>query len=256
MKISDLSKFRTQPACVLLDLDNTFYSYEPAHRAGIEEVCSAVFDELNLNSRDFLNCFHDARTELKGRIAGTASSHNRLIYFQRAIERAGFGSLPQLVLQLEQSYWRAFLATAKLFPEALEFLDDLRIAGIPSVIITDQVLHVQLRKMLHFDIDRYVGLVVSSEETGFDKPHHSNFEIALAKLGGVEGPVWMVGDDPDKDIAGAKRAIKAITLQRVDSYGQVRTQGEGRPDAAFIDFKSLRRLLQTLKPLVPVACEV
>ena len=77
-----------------------------------------------------------------------------------------------------------------------------------------------------------------SEEIGADKPGAFAFEVALAKLGGVEGPVWFIGDNPEADLAGAKAAINAVTLQKID---------EGRPaspqaDAAFSDFGKLRKL--------------
>ena len=38
MKIHFPEKFRTKPDCVLFDLDNTLYPYDPAHEAALEAV--------------------------------------------------------------------------------------------------------------------------------------------------------------------------------------------------------------------------
>jgi len=246
MKIINPKLFASQPSCVLLDLDNTFYEYAPCHVAGMTAAQAVASTLLNMKPSDFLACFSDAQAELKNRLGKTAASHNRLLYFQRAIERAGLSTQPVAALQMEQAYWRAFLNTAVVFDEALEFLDDLRIAGIPTVIVTDLTAQIQLRKIVHFGLDRYVDLVVTSEEVGTDKPAAGNFELALAKLGGVEGVVWMIGEEPASDIGAARAAVGAVGLQKRHAGVKVFADGPNAPDAVFDTFPELRRLLASL----------
>lgn len=161
-----------------------------------------------------------------------------MLYFQRTIERAGFASQPFAVLQLEQAFWRAYLDAAVLFPHALDFLDDLRISGVPAVIVTDLTAQIQLRKMILLGLDRMVDWLVTSEESGADKPAALGFELALAKLGGVEGPVWFIGDSIEGDMVGAKAAIDAVTLLKVERSAV----SHAAVDASFSDFAALRQL--------------
>lgn len=238
MIIKNAKAFAARPACVLLDLDNTLYDYKVCNDAGMNAARALAQQTLNLAPADFDTCFAAARTELKARLGRTAASHSRLLYFQRTVERAGFGSQPFVVLQLEQAFWRAYLGAARLHSGVLDFLDDLRIAGVPSVIVTDLTTQIQMRKMILLGLDKHIEWLVTSEEIGADKPAALAFEVALAKLGGVEGPVWFIGDSPEADLAGAKAAINAVTLQKID---------EGRAaapnaDAAFSDFGKLRKL--------------
>ena len=238
MIIKNAKAFAARPACVLLDLDNTLYDYKVCNDAGMNAARALAQQTLNLAPADFDTCFAAARTELKARLGRTAASHSRLLYFQRTVERAGFGSQPFGVLQLEQAFWRAYLGAARLHSGVLDFLDDLRIAGVPSVIVTDLTTQIQMRKMILLGLDKHIEWLVTSEEIGADKPAALAFEVALAKLGGVEGPVWFIGDNPEADLAGAKAAINAVTLQKID---------EGRAaapnaDAAFSDFGKLRKL--------------
>lgn len=243
MEMLNPDRFVSLPSCVLLDLDNTLYDYAPAHRRGLAEAMRVAQDQLNISEADFHSCFTDARTEIKDRLGRTAASHHRLLYFQRTIERAGLSSQPLVAMQMDQAYWRAFMAAAELFDQVTDFLDDLRIAGVPIVIVTDLVAHVQFRKILHFGLDRYVDWIVTSEEVGVDKPNAAVFEYALAKLGGVEGAVWMIGEEPRSDIGGARAAVGAIGVQKRHQGVEVFREGPNAPDLIFDHFGELRQLL-------------
>lgn len=242
MIVRNPERFTSKPSCVLLDLDNTIYPYDPAHLSGTAAAEEVAMEQLNLSAADFRSCFHDARIELKNRLGRTAASHNRLLYFQRAIERAGFATQPVTTLQMEQAYWRGFLNAAQPFEGALDFLDDLRIAGIPVVIVTDLTAQIQLRKIIHFGLDRSIDWVVTSEEVGLDKPNPGNFELALAKLGGVEGAIWMIGEEPESDIRGAREAVDAVGIQKRHA-GVPAGEGGSAPDAEFEHYADLRRFL-------------
>ena len=246
MKIFRPELFAKRPACVLLDLDNTLYAYAPCHSEGLASARKLAEQSLNLAAANFDRCFADARSEIKARLGDQAASHHRLLYFQRMLERAGLASRPFEALQLEQAYWRAYIDAARLFPFVMDFLDDLRLGDIPAVIVTDLTAEIQLRKMIALDLDARVDWIVTSEESGHDKPHAASFELALAKLGGVEGPVWMIGDNHACDLVGAKRAIRAITLQNLQPGISPSPEGCPDTDAHFTSFADLRRLLDQL----------
>lgn len=245
MKISNPVVLKSMPRCVLLDLDNTLYAYDPAHQAGMNGVRDHAYSQLRINGADFDSCFEDARTEIKQRLKTSAASHNRLLYFQRTLEKAGLATQPLAALQLEQVYWSAFLAAAALFDEVPEFLDDLRIAGVPVVIVTDLTAQIQLRKVLYFGLHRFLDWVVTSEEAGADKPAPAIFHLALAKIGGVEGAVWMIGDDSAKDIKGARDSLNCFTFLK-STVGRASAPVDENPDVIFETFSELRRLLAQL----------
>lgn len=246
MKILNPIALSEAPSCVLLDLDNTLYEYDPAHTAGMDAVREYAEQQLRISAADFDDCFHAARAEIKQRLGPTGSSHHRLLYFQRTLEKAGLATQPMNALQMEQVYWSAFLSKATLFDEVLEFLDDLRIAGIPAIIVTDLTAQIQLRKLLYFNLNKYVDWMVTSEESGADKPAIGIFHLALAKIGGVEGKVWMIGDDPGKDIAGARDALGCTTLQKVHKLEKFTPDAAATPDAVFSRFGDLRSKLADL----------
>ena len=245
MKIHSKDAFQGRPDCVLLDLDNTLYGVDAPMAAGQQAARDYAKNELSIDADAFDRAFTVSREELKHRLGDTASSHSRLLYFQRTIERAGLATQPFAALQMEQAYWSAFLAEAQLFEEVTDFLDDLRIAGVRVVIVTDLTAQVQHRKMLFFGLHRYIDWMVTSEEVKQDKPAPEIFELALAKLGGVEGHIWMIGDNASGDIIGARQAVGAATIQKLHA-GVEEGKGDTQPDATFTHFSDLRRFFSGL----------
>ena len=62
----------------------------------------------------------------------------------------------------------------------------------------------------------FVDNVISSANAGYEKPHPAIFDLAR-KLFGDPKEVWMVGDNPQDDVEGARTVgIPAILVQRPD----------------------------------------
>lgn len=229
----------------MFDTDNTLYPYDPAHAAAISAVRTKVMTTFSIKAEDFDSAFKQARDQVKTRLKHTASSHSRLLYLQRMLEIMGLGSQVLLALDFEQTYWRTFLSNAILFDEVKELLDDLRLLGIPTAIVTDLTAQIQFRKVVYFGLDHYFDFIVTSEEAGYDKPHEAPFQIALEKMRPKGDCIWMIGDNPVNDIRGAREHINAVTLQKVHEGTPLGT-GENAPDAGFSEFGQLRRLIASL----------
>lgn len=245
IKINNKGCFDRLPDAILFDTDNTLYPYDPAHEAAQCAVRDKVVSMFSVKPDDFDTAFKEARHQVKTRLHHTASSHSRLLYLQRMLEIMGLGSQVLLALDFEQTYWRTFLSNAILFDDVKELLDDLRLLGIPTAIVTDLTAQIQFRKVVYFGLDHYFDYIVTSEEAGFDKPHEAPFQIALEKMRPKGDCIWMIGDNPINDIRGAREKINAITLQKIHDGTPVGT-GKDTPDAVFSEFSELRRLIARL----------
>ena len=249
MKIFNTDQFNQLPDAILFDTDNTLYPYDPAHLAAHGAVREKVIGTLSIRAEDFDKAARDARQQVKSRLAHTAASHNRLLYMQRMLEIMGLGSQVLLALDFEQTYWRTFLTHAILFDEVKELLDDVRLLGIPTAVVTDLTAQIQFRKVVYFGLDHYFDYIVTSEEAGFDKPHEAPFKIALEKMRPKGDRIWMIGDNPINDIRGAREKINAITLQKFHEGTAIGT-GVNQPDAAFESFGQLRQMIARLRAQV------
>lgn len=245
IKIYSNERFNRLPDAILFDTDNTLYPYDPAHTAAQKAVRTKVANTFSIQPEEFDKAFKEARQQVKTRLKHTASSHSRLLYLQRMLEILGLGSQVLLALDFEQTYWRTFLSHAVLFDEVKELLDDLRLLGIPTAIVTDLTAQIQFRKVVYFGLDHYFDYIVTSEEAGFDKPHEAPFQIALEKMRPKGNCIWMIGDNPINDIRGGREKINAVTLQKIHA-GVELGMGENAPDASFSAFGELRRLIARL----------
>ena len=245
VKIINPERFTRLPDAFLFDTDNTLYPYDPAHAAAQKAVRDKVAKTFSISHEDFDKAFKEARTQVKARLKHTASSHSRLLYLQRMLEIMGLGSQVLLALDFEQTYWRTFLSNAVLFDGVKELLDEIRLLGIPTAIVTDLTAQIQFRKVVYFGLDHYFDYIVTSEEAGFDKPHEAPFKIALEKMRPKGDCIWMIGDNPVNDIRGGREKINAVVLQKIHAGVEVGT-GMNTADAEFNNFGELRKMLAKL----------
>lgn len=245
MTFRNEERLRRRPDAVLFDTDNTLYAYQPAHEAAMNAVRIKVMKSLSMSADQFNAMFVRARHEVKADLTGKASSHSRLLYFQRMLELVGLRSQVLMALDFEQTYWRTFLSNAKLFDDVKELLDDLRFKGIPTAIVTDLTSQIQFRKIVYFGLDSYFDYIITSEEAGHDKPHRASFDLAIKKMKLSGNCIWMVGDDPVSDLMGARDAVGAIVIQKVHPGVEI-GKGEMEPDLIVHHFRELREFVNNL----------
>ncbi|WP_405859014.1 HAD-IA family hydrolase [Streptomyces sp. NBC_01515] len=99
-----------------------------------------------------------------------------------------------------------------VFPDAVSALEELAAAGWLHVVVSNHVP--ELAGLLRdLGLGRHFAAVVNSSLVGWEKPHRRIFEVALDRAGSP-GRVWMVGDNPVADVAGAQAlGIPAILVR-------------------------------------------
>jgi putative hydrolase of the HAD superfamily len=201
-----------KPDIVLIDIDNTIYPYNSSHQAAIS-VAEKKFRQLFPSSElNFRLEYEKAKLRVKLKLKNTASSHNRLLYFQNIFESNGMGSQFLLSYDLYHTYWNNFLANSELFDYFINFLEALRRLDIKICLVTDLLSEIQFKKVLFHNLDSYIDFIVSSEEVGFDKPKKNIFVSARNKINKNAKVIWMIGDDVEKDMIVAKKSLNAITF--------------------------------------------
>lgn len=189
------------PAALLLDLDDTLYDYAPCERAGRAALAARARQLLGIGEGDFLTAYAGAREAVKLRCA-TPSGHARLLYVHELLHVLG-ASLRH-TRELEHVFWQAYLDAAALRPGAIDLLEWFRAIGGKLAIVTDLTLDVQLRKLAHFGLLDRIDALVASEEVGADKPSPAPFQLAAARLNVALARCTVIGDNDEKDGAGAR----------------------------------------------------
>lgn len=225
---------------IFFDLDDTLYNYQRCHKIALKQCYKFLKKYKSLSERNFLRLFSDARLEIKNELDGTAASHNRILYFQRLIEKLLNTFDVSIILGLYSIYWGTLLKVMKPQKEVKELFKKLKKNGIAIVIVTDLTAHIQMRKIRKLGLGKYIDYVVTSEEVGRDKPYPGMFLLALQRAQLSPTEVIMVGNDLEKDIEAANElGLHTVLLEKQ----KVHAKGKWKPSYQIKNFKSLDSII-------------
>ncbi len=185
---------------ILLDIDDTLYCYETAHSHAIKKIITFFQSEFNLDKEKVLLNYEIARKKIHLNLDKTASSHNRLLYFQNMCELLDINPL-SYCKKLNNLYWGIFFENLRVFKGVYDLLEKYK---KKICFVTDLTADIQYQKIEKLNLHEYSEMIVTSEEAGIEKPHPTIFNLALKKLDTQPEDVCMIGDNFYKDICGAK----------------------------------------------------
>lgn len=232
---------------VLFDLDNTLYDYDPAHKKGLIASYKVLKKYMKISSDKFRRLFKFSRLEIHQELSGTASSHNRTLYFQRLIEKTHKTVESRLILKLADAYWKNFLDRMKLKKGVIKTLKELKKKGFKIVIISDLTTKIQLKKLIKLKINDYIDFLVTSEEAGSEKPHSIMFLLALNKIKVSPEEAIMVGDSKKSDISGANAiGLDTILITKKKEKFKKEVEDYSKPNYIIKEIPEVLNILEKL----------
>lgn len=111
----------------------------------------------------------------------------------------------QLANNLANDYVAISPRQTQLFPGTIEVLEDLKKENHRLHIITNGFKEIQHIKLSNSGISNYFDIILCSEEVGKNKPHQDVFHAALNLAKAKSLASFMIGDDYEADILGAKK---------------------------------------------------
>ncbi len=198
---------RAKPKAVLFDLAGTILTqkrWDPLD--GIGKILPHVRNPRGITAAQL-------QAELKQLLDDVFPRYNEaMIEFpvkaslRLVCERLGI-EFPMSPAELEWLYWKE---STWYLPEpgAQDVLLDLMHREIPVGIVTNTPFggNTLMRELKVLGLDEMIRFVVTSADYGIRKPHPNIFLAAAGKFDLPPADVWMVGDNPAYDIAGAQAA--------------------------------------------------
>ena len=117
--------------------------------------------------------------------------------------------------------------------------------NIQTAIVTDLTSQIQFRKIIFFGLEDLFDFIVTSEESGFDKPNKASFRLAIEKLEVPPSKCWMIGDNLKADIKGANE-FGLISVHKTENVHSSKYK-EIKPYISFDDFSSLINLISKVE---------
>ena len=228
---------------VIFDIDNTLYSYTDAHayaKAALVEYASRNF---GWSAEEFTERHDRTMADVNSRLDDVAAIHNRMIRYQNMLEAAGLPLEPH-ALAMYELYWETLMEYSVPSEGALEFMELLKKQGIRLGAGTDMTARMQFRKLSAMGYLKYLDFVVTSEETGVEKPARALFDRCVEKSGAAPEECLFIGDNDKKDILGALSAGMKAAWFRPKQRDATRTDGRGV--LIFHSFRELPELVGSM----------
>ncbi|MEY7851295.1 HAD family hydrolase [Natrarchaeobius sp. A-rgal3] len=230
---------------VLFDLDDTLYPYPPCKATGMEAARAEARDlGYDFNREAFEAFYQSGRREVKRELSGTAATHERFLYFKRALEEHTNEPRAGDALALGEAFWEAYLEEMALFPGVGETLTRLGEAGIDVAVVTNLTTRIQLAKIERLGLEDHIDLLLTSEETGREKPGSVMFTLPLARLERTPSEAMMVGDNVDADIVGGNAVgLETVLFDPDGEWAGEPLEGRRNPDHRIDAFGELTELI-------------
>jgi putative hydrolase of the HAD superfamily len=181
---------------VILDVDNTLIDFLKMKRMACSEAVDAMIDAgLKIKKDKALKILYE--------LYGVYGIEYQKI-FQKFLKKVS-GKIDYKVLAYAILAYRrvkdGFLAP---YPGAKQALISLKEKGLKLAVVTDAPRLQAWLRLSAMKLDDFFDIVVALEDTGKLKPHKLPFEAALKKLKVKPSECLMVGDNPERDVKGAK----------------------------------------------------
>ncbi|MFC1964009.1 HAD family hydrolase [Chloroflexota bacterium] len=193
-----------------MDLDDTIVTDDAVGEKIWRAVCRRFAPSMENTSPDTLyeiirkvakQYWKDQENHRKGRLS-LAATRRQLV--RLAICEIGFLDY-RLADRIADTYTAEKELAVAPVPGSLEALRLLKAGGIRLALVTNGGSDVQRGKIAKFGLDSFFDFILIEGEFGLGKPHPDVFAKAMTELKLEPSETWMVGDDLERDIAGAQR---------------------------------------------------
>jgi len=216
---------------IIFDLDNTLIDFTKMKKEATEAAIEAMIDAgLKIEKKKALRMI------------------NRLyekygIEYQKVFDKLLWkivGKVDKKILAAGVvAYRKVKEGYVEPYPNVIPTLIELIRRGYKLGIISDAPAFQAWSRLAGMKLMHFFDFVIAFEETKKRKPNQLPFKLAVKKLKLKPNEIMMVGDDPRRDIAGAKKIGMVTVLAK---YGQI-FKARVKPDFEINDISELLKIL-------------
>jgi len=191
---------------VVFDLDDTLTPEIDYVKSGYLHVAKLLSERLNMPT-----------STIFGKLFELFTIDSRKV-FNRFYDELEIPYSNDDIVMLVESY-RKHVPSIEFYDDVIPCLEQLRLRGIRTGIITDGYKEAQRKKLAALGANRYFEHIIVTDELGKDywKPHPMAFKLMRDKFELDFGEMMYVGDNPEKDFYIGK--IYPITTVRINRNG-------------------------------------
>ena len=199
---------------VIFDLDNTLLDFmkmkEYAVKAAIAGMIEAGLDIDNEKSYNTIVSIYEKE--------GWENQQVFNYFLDKTVGEVNNKYLAAAIV----AYRRAREANLLLYPNVNHTLVELMKMGIKLAVVSDAPSREAWMRIYYLNLHHHFDIVLTFDDTNARKPSPIPFQMALKELKTDPSETLMVGDWPERDVAGANNlGIRTIFARYGDSFGTV-----------------------------------
>ena len=113
---------------VLIDIDDTLYSYKLPHKTAVQECFKNFVDEfsISISLDEFFEAYTKSRAEITELLKPQGSCRSRLFAFDRLFRKHNIDNSYHHASRYENIYWESFYTKMRVNDDALHFLKECK----------------------------------------------------------------------------------------------------------------------------------
>jgi len=206
---------------------------------------SLIKNGLEFTYQEFKTAYFKLRSEtLKILLDEELKEVNLCDRFSMTLKLLGYDLLPEdkIIVEAADAFFSEYFKALKLDENTIPVLKKLKekyILGIVSLLMYSPPLQKFLDK--HNMLD-FFDVIITSADVGYRKPHPKIFLAALEKIGVKPFEAVFIGDDPIRDILGAKNVgMKTILIKHKEKDYKI------KPDKTIVSLSQLPEIIGKLE---------
>jgi putative hydrolase of the HAD superfamily len=220
---------------IIFDLDNTLTDFMKMKRAAIDAAVDGMIDAgLKLSRAEISEKIYNVYDR-----EGIEYQQVFDLFLKEELGRIDYKILTSAIV----AYRRARDSYLGLYPHVNLTLMELAKRGLRLAVVSDAPRFQAWLRLAHLQLQHFFDPVVAFEETGERKPSPKPFQRALDILGIGPDAAIMIGDWPERDVVGAKKAGIRTAFAR---YGDTFNTHESGADYDLNDIYELVEIVDRL----------
>ena len=197
------------PKAILFDLDGTIITSETiAEQAWLEACKLAKKSKNRIDRQKLFNLINEIRESFWSDPVKNAEGRKNISRARTWIVEQALSHLGVIDRTLAESIERRYTTykdeLTDFFPNTENVLQSLIKRNIKLVLATNGGKEMQREKINRFRLERYFTTCLIEGELGYGKPDPRVYQTALSRLAVSADEAWMIGNDLQYDLSGAK----------------------------------------------------
>lgn len=233
---------------IIFDFDDTIEDWTISRKKFHEDFKNHVQKEFGVEKELFYDTYKKIEDDLIRNRNGV-KKFDRAMWFRKTFRKLKIKYTKRQIDDLLKFYWDGSFDAEKLFPGANDLICSLE-GKYKLAILTDSDggRNIKLRRIKKFSIAKKFDLITTGEDVGASKPDPRCFRYVLRKLKVKPQESIMVGDNPRKDLLGAKTiGIRTVWVKQGYWIRTVTKKEEKYADYQIERIAQLPKILRMIK---------